>query len=764
MPIAIPRIDDRRYQDLLEEAVARIPIHNPEWTNFNKSDPGITLIEIFAFLTENLLYRSNLIPDRNRKKFLSLLGVPLRTAASSQGLVRFANDRGPLKTFTLNAGLEVRAGEVPFRTDQGLDVLPVEVGVYFKRERTSPAPGEVEYYTQLYASFVGDPPTAPAKLYEVVPWNAGLESVDLGETLDSSLWVAILARTADGATDEPGKARVRQAIGGKTISLGIVPSLTDAQVRMVPGGPALPPGGAPLRFEIPKIPASGGLPPLRTARIPQYRPLEGRAATDVLAKPGIVEITLPAADEMTLWNNLDPLEAGVGDFPPTLEDTDANDRLVTWLRIRSAGAAPARLYWAGINTVMVTQRLHVAGEILRDGTGEPDQVVTLSKRPVLPDSVTVTVTSPEGTKSDWSQIEDLFKAGPEVPVQDASAPGSAPPKAGPVNVFLLDAEAGELRFGDGARGGRPIGGMRADYDASVGALGNVGPDAINRAASLPPGLTVTNPVRTWGGADAETVVEGEKQITRYLQHRDRLVTALDFETIARRAPGADVGRVEVLPAYSPALPSNEAGDAPGAVTLMVIPRFDPDHPDAPEPDGLFLDALCRHLEPRRLVTTEVFLRGPDYRDVWISVGIYVVAGFEVAVVREAVRAALVSALSPLPADPDGGLEDDAVALLTTPQHIAEKRGWPLDKPVDNLELMAVASRVSGVRLVKELLLAEGTRPPAASVPMTGLQLPRVRGVAVAVGDAMSLDDLRGQTTVVVVAPAFVPVPVIPDVC
>ena len=63
MPLQIPSIDDRRYQDLLNEALARIPVHNPEWTNFNKSDPGVTLLELFAFLTENLLYRSNQIPE-----------------------------------------------------------------------------------------------------------------------------------------------------------------------------------------------------------------------------------------------------------------------------------------------------------------------------------------------------------------------------------------------------------------------------------------------------------------------------------------------------------------------------------------------------------------------------------------------------------------------------------------------------------------------------------------------------------------------------
>ena len=44
MPLTIPTLDNRRYQDLLDEALARIPVHNPEWTNFNHSDPGVTLI------------------------------------------------------------------------------------------------------------------------------------------------------------------------------------------------------------------------------------------------------------------------------------------------------------------------------------------------------------------------------------------------------------------------------------------------------------------------------------------------------------------------------------------------------------------------------------------------------------------------------------------------------------------------------------------------------------------------------------------------
>src|ERR671932_277266 len=105
MPLAPPpTIDSRRYQELLDDALARIPVHNPEWTNFNQSDPGVTIVELFAFLTENLLYRANQIPERNRRKFLSLLGVPLDPPSSAQGLVTISNEKGPLQTTTLNGG------------------------------------------------------------------------------------------------------------------------------------------------------------------------------------------------------------------------------------------------------------------------------------------------------------------------------------------------------------------------------------------------------------------------------------------------------------------------------------------------------------------------------------------------------------------------------------------------------------------------------------------------------------------------------------
>jgi hypothetical protein len=73
MSLQLPNLDDRSYEDLVEEALALIPTHAPQWTNHNPSDPGITLVELFAFLTEAIIYRLNRVTSRNILSFLKLL-------------------------------------------------------------------------------------------------------------------------------------------------------------------------------------------------------------------------------------------------------------------------------------------------------------------------------------------------------------------------------------------------------------------------------------------------------------------------------------------------------------------------------------------------------------------------------------------------------------------------------------------------------------------------------------------------------------------
>lgn len=76
MPLQLPNLDDRRYKDLVEEGRSLIPTYAPEWTNHNPSDPGITLIELFAYLTEIMNYRLNRVTVENKIAFLKLLNGP----------------------------------------------------------------------------------------------------------------------------------------------------------------------------------------------------------------------------------------------------------------------------------------------------------------------------------------------------------------------------------------------------------------------------------------------------------------------------------------------------------------------------------------------------------------------------------------------------------------------------------------------------------------------------------------------------------------
>jgi hypothetical protein len=101
------------------------------------------------------------------------------------------------------------------------------------------------------------------------------------------------------------------------------------------------------------------------------------------------------------------------------------------------------------------------------------------------------------------------------------------------------------------------------------------------------------------------------------------------------------------------------------------------------------------------------------------------------------------------------------------------QGWPLLKPVVAAELLAVASRVPGVLLVNQVLIAQDTQPADTQITLTGLQLPTVAGLSVSIGDAVPIDQVRGSAVSGQPTPApapapgakrLHPVPVVPDEC
>ena len=82
MPLNVPNLDNRTYEDLVEEALAMLPRYAPNWTNYNPSDPGITLIELLAYFAEHFIYRLNRVTKEIRIRFLQLLAGVERYRAS----------------------------------------------------------------------------------------------------------------------------------------------------------------------------------------------------------------------------------------------------------------------------------------------------------------------------------------------------------------------------------------------------------------------------------------------------------------------------------------------------------------------------------------------------------------------------------------------------------------------------------------------------------------------------------------------------------
>ena len=128
-PIA-PNLDDRTFADLRGSAIARIQAVCPEWTDFSASDPGIALVEVFAYLTQTLLYRLNRVPDKQYRAFLGLLGVTEQPPSAATAIAVFRR-QGGAGVVEIPRGTRVAADSVVFSTMAAarLDAAGQEVAV-----------------------------------------------------------------------------------------------------------------------------------------------------------------------------------------------------------------------------------------------------------------------------------------------------------------------------------------------------------------------------------------------------------------------------------------------------------------------------------------------------------------------------------------------------------------------------------------------------------------------------------------------------------
>lgn len=92
MSLPLENLDNKTFEQLVEEAKKRIPIYAPQWTDHNLHDPGITLIELFAWLTEMQIYRLNRVPDQAMWKFLKLIGIQKGKETLEQAVLQARKD------------------------------------------------------------------------------------------------------------------------------------------------------------------------------------------------------------------------------------------------------------------------------------------------------------------------------------------------------------------------------------------------------------------------------------------------------------------------------------------------------------------------------------------------------------------------------------------------------------------------------------------------------------------------------------------------
>lgn len=105
-----PKLDNRNFQEIVDELKRRIPLYCPEWTDHNVSDPGVTLIELFGYVAEQLLYSMNQVPALHYMKFAQFLGIPLPVPQPARVDVNFLVDKRTAEKYPNDVGLRVDAG------------------------------------------------------------------------------------------------------------------------------------------------------------------------------------------------------------------------------------------------------------------------------------------------------------------------------------------------------------------------------------------------------------------------------------------------------------------------------------------------------------------------------------------------------------------------------------------------------------------------------------------------------------------------------
>ena len=591
MPLPRPSLDNRRWDQLVAEGRALIPRLAPAWTDQNASDPGITLVELAAWLSEQNIYRFDRVPDEALRAFVRLVGVEPRMPLVARTVVAVHNGNAAGVALPARLQLADAGGSARFETTRA--VYAATAGLV--AVRTGPL-GQVDASAANAAATPFDAFGARPRSGHAL-WLGFDQPLDApGQTLALHVWTEHWAQ--DAATASALQAEY-DALAART-------------------APACQPPDWRLHYRVRTVwefLAGHG----------QWRPLQDvEDETRALSLSGFVRFTAPVGHQ--------PAGAGEPFF-------------IRCRIVRGRFECPPRLVHVALNAVPCEHALSQPERPVGVARGHAQAVFDLGTAPVVSGSVQLRLDDGAGhVRGGWQEVADFDRAGPFDEVF-ALEPETGLIRSGDGRrAAILPARYGV--FAAFRAGGGPQGNIGAATLAGVSA------NATNAAlvpgiGGLAPRLRLEQPMAATGGAPRETLAAAQARAFELASAVDKAVTLADIERLALATPGVPVARVRAVDGLDPRLP---CWPAPGVVTLIVIPACPR---PAPMPSRDLLAAVQRYLEPRRLVTSEIHAIAPRYRRVGVSATLHLACEADAAAVLRAATGRLRAFFDPLAGGPDG---------------------------------------------------------------------------------------------------------------
>jgi hypothetical protein len=598
MALAPVSLDDLTWDQLVDAARQRIIAESGgEWTLHAPVDPGITLIELYAWLLEQRVFWLDQVPDTLVRAFARLLGFESRTSRSAATVLAF--EPKSFQAVSRGTGMKLSGNvlqdepPVVFSTDFSITLLPFpEVAIKDKKGRglkkkTAYNPVQLYVGTEDRSSDLAD----PDRIIELLPRNTS-------RTTKIILWLT-------QPIPDPPPAEPLTLLFELVTSPKIPPQWSSESVDV--------PEASPVTWFYEK--ETDG----QRIRVP-FAKKAINDGTGGFRRSGILQITIPSDS----------------DWIPHAQ-VASQDNLIPyalWIHADfSAFTSPPVIRQIIPNVVIARHRLSFQCQTNRDWLPLPGQKFELppDKRPVLEKSVKLWLKERSGKWFCWKPTSDLaFHSSDE-------------------RVFVADREQHVLIFGDGLTGRQPVLQMASNtdaecqdqinveikYDVGGGKQGNIATGRIweqynekfKETASITP-LRAENPVSALGGKDPETIEAFRRRIASDLKTPKRAVTKDDYIKLVQNLKGVAFDRVYPAIGYHPKHPCTPV---PGAVTLFVVPYAPRNTADNnifngqlvlnPKPDAKALQYLHGYLNQKRLLTSELFICEPKYRAVNLRVKI-----------------------------------------------------------------------------------------------------------------------------------------------